>query len=68
MSLCLTARYIVQGSLGFGSLDDQYEPACVDLPLTVYDIACGHYHSLVSSAEGQVWSWGCAPELAAQQT
>ncbi|KMS98616.1 hypothetical protein BVRB_3g070590 [Beta vulgaris subsp. vulgaris] len=43
--------------IGFGA--DAYEPTIVPgLPPDVVSVSAGHYHSLVVTAEGELWAWG----------
>lgn len=47
------------GALGLGDLLDSHDPALVgDLPDDVVSIACGHFHSVAVTGEGEVFTWG----------
>ena len=49
-----------RGQLGHGDIQPQTEPSLIHAlaGVPMKDIACGHWHCLVLSASGNVYSWG----------
>lgn len=51
-----------QGGLGHGDKESLNEPTLVDVlkedNVNIKAIACGEYHTLALSNDGEVWSWG----------
>ena len=54
----LNKTHMPQGALGLGDFQDAYEPEDVAVEANIVGIGSGHFHSLVISSEGDLWSWG----------